>query len=135
MMVVGWDQPKDGVFAYIHLLVRLTIISVIIGFWEYKEILEKLKRWIEKEKNISQFKKGKLIMKEWMEGIPGNGISSIAVFFTAITISILLIRIMFYWVIDPIGRKALYKNLLFLFVIVCVGVTLFSLYKKQTTKK
>lgn len=26
MMLVGWDQPKTGVFAYIHLLTRLAII-------------------------------------------------------------------------------------------------------------
>lgn len=42
MMLVGWDQPKTGVFAYIHLLTRLAIISVIIGLWRYKEIIKKL---------------------------------------------------------------------------------------------
>lgn len=34
MMVAGWDQPKLGVFAYVHLLSRLAIIMVVIGLWE-----------------------------------------------------------------------------------------------------
>lgn len=30
MMVVGWDQPKAGSFAYLHLLGRLGIITLIV---------------------------------------------------------------------------------------------------------
>lgn len=135
MMLVGWDQPKTGVFAYIHLLTRLAIISVIIGLWRYKEIIKKLKRCMDQEKNICQFKKGKQIVKVWWDGIPTNKISSIALFFTAITISICLLRIMLHWVIEPLGGIMLYRNLLFLFVIVCALVTLFSLYKERIKKK
>lgn len=90
---------------------------------------------MDQEKNICQFKKGKQIVKVWWDGIPTNKISSIALFFTAITISICLLRIMLHWVIEPLGGIMLYRNLLFLFVIVCALVTLFSLYKERIKKK
>lgn len=33
MMIAGWDEPKTGTFAYLHLLSRLAIIAAVVGLF------------------------------------------------------------------------------------------------------
>ncbi len=38
MMVNGWDTPKEGTFAYVHMLTRLLIITGIISVFMFKQV-------------------------------------------------------------------------------------------------
>ncbi|OUZ10977.1 hypothetical protein BHE97_05955 [Aeromicrobium sp. PE09-221] len=40
MMVVGWDEPKEGAFAYVHLLSRLAIVTGVVALFFTDEIRE-----------------------------------------------------------------------------------------------
>ncbi|MFP3908169.1 MAG: hypothetical protein ACLFWR_14155, partial [Acidimicrobiales bacterium] len=45
MMVVGWDTPKSGTFAYVHLLSRLGIVAIVVALIDSDELLDNLRRW------------------------------------------------------------------------------------------
>ncbi|TVP92058.1 hypothetical protein [Alkalibacterium sp.] len=45
MMLTGLDEPKEGVFAYVHLMTRLGIITLIVILISLKEIKEGLEKF------------------------------------------------------------------------------------------
>jgi hypothetical protein len=45
MMLVGWDEPKDGSFAYTHLLGRLGLVATVIGLFYLGELREGVLAW------------------------------------------------------------------------------------------
>ncbi|RMA42953.1 hypothetical protein [Rhodophyticola porphyridii] len=45
MMIVGLDTPKQGQFAYVHLLIRLAIISLIFALWDWESTISDLRRY------------------------------------------------------------------------------------------
>jgi hypothetical protein len=47
MMLTGWDEPKTGTFAYVHLLGRLGIITVVVGAFHVDDARERLAQWRE----------------------------------------------------------------------------------------
>ncbi|UNC92045.1 hypothetical protein [Candidatus Contubernalis alkaliaceticus] len=42
MMLAGADVPKEGVFAYVHLMSRLGIITLIVTLISFREIIAPL---------------------------------------------------------------------------------------------
>lgn len=45
MMLTGLDEPKTGAFAYVHLLGRLGIITVLVGLFHLDEVRGRRTRW------------------------------------------------------------------------------------------
>ena len=72
MMVAGMDQPKIGRFAYIHLLIRLMIISVIIALWEDESIFQSIKKHALRIKDINGIPEIKKIYKKILENKYGS---------------------------------------------------------------
>ncbi len=56
IMVVGWDEPKLGTHAYLHLLGRLGIVSLIVVVWEYDIILSYLRLTLSKQSVTSAWR-------------------------------------------------------------------------------
>lgn len=38
MMITGWDTPKSGTFAYVHLLSRLAIVAAVVALFHLDDI-------------------------------------------------------------------------------------------------
>lgn len=94
MMIIGYDIPKQEVFAYIHMMIRFFIISIIIIIIMWKDTL----RYI---KNPINFK-----------NLPHQLLSSISKLFTFITISYCIFMIIFQSIIEPAGGILFYQILL-----------------------
>lgn len=45
MMLTGWDTPKSGTFAYVHLLSRLAIVTAIVALFHLDDIKNVFTRW------------------------------------------------------------------------------------------
>ncbi len=43
MMLTGYDVPKTGAFAYLHLLTRLSIFIMVVGIVMYKKLIDQIK--------------------------------------------------------------------------------------------
>lgn len=125
MMVVGLDQPKEGVFAYIHLLSRLTIIIVITGIWEYKVVVNRIRTWIIRKKDSDSFRKREVFGKP-VKIVSRSYVSSISICFTVLVISTSIVNIIFQSVILPEGGKELYQNLILLFGVILLGMVAIS---------
>gem|GEM_PF-3502025 len=131
MMVVGWDQPKEGFIAYVHLLSRLAIVVAIITVLRYEDVLDSLKAWLNRERNLSGSRKGKPRFTRWIVRrvtASRNSFSSASLCFTIIVILLSVGSIVFQEWIEPAGGKELYRNLLFLFLALYIGFSIVFLY-------
>ena len=135
MMVVGWDQPKEDAFAYVHLIARLAIIIVVIGVWEYEVILGEIRAWFKRDKTSNGLRNGKQIKPKMTKMTSRSCVSLVSIVFTAATILISIVNILFLRIIEPAGGEELYRNLLFLFGLILTGVLAFSMYKRLGAKE
>jgi len=127
MIVYINDEPKIGKFAYIHLLMRLLILSVIIMIWEEKLIFSEIKSIILSTKNISALSQKEIRTMAYKK-IVNYKITTISVLFTSITISICVGRIV--GANEPRGGTIFYFNLLLIFGIITTIVFGTYLYEK-----
>lgn len=44
MMIAGWDTPKSGTFAYVHLLSRLAIVAAVVALFHLDDIKKVFER-------------------------------------------------------------------------------------------
>lgn len=119
MMVVGWDEPKEGSFAYVHLLGRLAIITIIVMIWEYEDILAFLKAWFHRGRR----EKG---IEVWLYRMRLDSVSLVSVLFTVLVIILSIGSLLFQGLLEIEGGVRLYRNLLVLFVALMVGCFIFS---------
>lgn len=127
MMVVGWDYPKTGAFAYIHLMMRLAIITVIIGICDYKEVIEWCRSFAGgKQKSIKEKRRHRFFQ---------NVVPSTALAFTGITIFICTGNILLQAWIKPEGGRELYRDLLLLFPITFILISLSSYLHRHKSRK
>ncbi len=101
MMLTGLDTPKEGIFAYIHMMTRIFIISMVIGIWMFREVLEGLKN--------CRFKN---ILKNFYQDTRHHFIRSIAKTFTFITAAYCILVIAFQSILHPPGGTVFYQSLL-----------------------
>ncbi|KAB3535736.1 hypothetical protein F8154_05400 [Alkaliphilus pronyensis] len=101
MMLTGHDTPKEGVFAYIHMMLRLLIISSIITIWMWKDILQ----WVKKSTFRFNIKSLYQLSKK-------HFFASISKLFTIITTVYCILVIAFYRILNPAGGIAFYQTLL-----------------------
>lgn len=120
MMLTGLDEPKQGVFAYVHLMTRLGIISLIISLIYAKEIMLKMK----------QFKPHKVSLSGVLYAPQKNTLVSVSKIFTNTVIIYSLTVITLQNVLDVSGGSRFY-----LFLLIIWGVVLFSRVMSQTTQR
>lgn len=127
MIVYLNDEPKIGRFAYIHLLMRLLILSVIIMIWEEKLIFSEIKRIILSTKAFNALSEKEIRTMAYKK-IVNDKIATISVLFTSITIIICVGRIV--GADEPSGGVTLYFNLLLIFGMITTIVFGTYLYEK-----
>lgn len=119
MMVMGYDVPKQGVFAYIHMMTRLLIISCVVVVLVWKDVIQ----WAKK----IEFK---INFKTFYQKAHNHIYVTISKLFTILTIVYCLYMIAFYKVIDPEGGKFFYQLLLGILIAITLFV-LFLLYRRR----
>lgn len=102
MMLTGFDQPKQGVFAYVHLMTRLGIISVIVIFIYFKEIIEGIKTI--KLKNLS--------LTDLLYAPKKNALIGVAKAFTTLSLVYCSLMIAFQGILPASGGRSFYLSLL-----------------------
>lgn len=126
-MVFLNHMPKVGKFAYIHLLIRLLIISVIVTLIEGENIFQEIKQIILRVKSSKTLSKSE-IRAVIYRYIIDNKVNTISISFSSLTVIICLIMTVF--VIEPQGGEKLYFNLLILFGIVTATVLIVHIFDK-----
>lgn len=102
MMLTGLDEPKQGVFAYVHLITRLGIITLIVTFISFKEIKDKMKI----------FKLQKLSLTDILYAPQKNALVSVSKAFTNVSIIYCLTLIVFQNSLPASGGSSFYLSLL-----------------------
>ena len=119
MMLTGIDVPKDGVFAYVHMMTRLLIISLITSLIMWRSFLNAIKTF-----NINK------IFKQFHENIHCKPISYIAKIFTIFTVAYCVFMISFQTVINPQGGSVFYIVLLLSVPIISIYVLMIKKLRK-----
>ena len=121
MMLTGLDTPKEGRFAYVHLLMRLGILTGIWVVFDFsytiastKELLRDLRAGI-----------GRYIRHNVYDAISITYTSLVVLLCVACSTGLFPLQ----------GGRVLYQGLLLLFASVCTGILAFKvLGKKDETK-
>jgi len=119
MMIMGYDTPKEGVFAYIHMMSRLFIISSIVIIWMWKDVIQWAKK-IEFKNNLRVF------YQELHKHIYG----SISKLFTIITVAYCIFMIVLYRVIDSAGGMVFYQILMVILAVITIFILVLRLRRK-----
>lgn len=119
MMLMGYDTPKQGVFAYIHMMSRLFIISCIILIWMWKDVIQRAKKFTFKN-NIRNF----------YQEVHKHIFASVSKLFTIITTAYCILMIVFYRIIDPGGGMVFYQILLGILVIITIYLLVVRISRK-----
>ncbi|MBE7380622.1 MAG: hypothetical protein F6J95_004340 [Leptolyngbya sp. SIO1E4] len=117
MMVTGLDTPKEGQFAYIHLLLRLGLLIGIWGIWDFSYTIASTKAFFrDLRAGIGRY-------------IRHNVYDAIAITYTS---AIVLLCVAGSTGLFPLhGGRALYQGLLWLFPVVCTGILVIKVLGKK----
>jgi len=123
MMLTGIDAPKQGTFAYVHLLIRLGIVTLAVCLYRAKNIYKKLKEIKTWKLSIS--------IKSIIENSIQHPFMASFKLFTVFTIVYCLIHIVFESVINPQGGAPLYILLLIIFSVLILLSIIQSIFKRK----
>ncbi len=117
MMVNGLDTPKEGPFAYIHLLLRLGLLTGIWAVFDFSYTIESTKALFQELRaGIGRY-------------IRHNVYDAIAITYTS---AIVLLCVVGSTGLFPLeGGRSLYQSLLWLFPVVCTGIVAIKVLSKQ----
>lgn len=124
MMLTGLDEPKNGTFAYVHLLGRIAIIVVVVGLFHLGEARVWLHRWRDPARRPNRSPRGVAeaavgtVLRHWVEGT--------ARVFTTAVIAICLTSVAVAGVRPPAGGVGLYRSLLLLAAVLVPAMFLAS---------
>lgn len=131
MMVLNIDTPKNGEFAYVHLLSRLLIISVVILIFDFRYIMQEIVQLVKTIKEISGL--SPRAMKEKIyEAIIRTPFCTINTIFTVAIIVLCIVNISL--ISAPKGGTSLYFNLLLLYVLIAAFILAILLLSKVHKK-
>ena len=117
MMVNGLDTPKEGPFAYIHLLLRLGLLTGIWAVFDFSYTIDSTKELFQELRTgISRY-------------IRHNVYDAIAITYTS---AIVLLCVVGSTGLFPLyGGRPLYQSLLWLFPVVCTGIVAIKVLGKK----
>lgn len=113
MMLAGLDEPKQGVFAYVHLITRLGIITLIVTLISFKELIE----------NRRKLKRQKLSLTDILYAPQKNTLISVSKAFTNVAMLYCLTVIVFQNSLPASGGRSFYLSLL----IICACILIMRL--------
>lgn len=131
MMVIGWDRPKEGVFAYEHLLGRLGIVALIVVLWEFSAVSAAVRRTFRQGWPRAPLTASIDAVKAWFTSIATNRAGSVAVLYTVVVATVSVVTVAFQAFLRPMGGAALYESLLLGFVMVTALVYGLSLRQRR----
>lgn len=132
MMILNIDTPKVGEFAYVHILMRVLIISSIMLIFDFRYIPQEIKQIISSIKNISKLSGKEIAIRVYMN-IIREKFNTVSIVFTLLTIGYCLFNI--FIVKEPKGGAGFYFNLLILWGIVTITVLLMWVLHRMMKKK
>lgn len=132
MMILNIDTPKIGEFAYVHILMRLLIISIIILIFDFRHIPQEIKQTISSIKNVLKVSVKEIGMSLY-RNIIKEKFNTITTAFTLLTIIVCLFNI--FIVREPKGGPGFYFSLLILWGIVIIIVLLISCINMAMNKE
>ena len=117
MMAIGWDRPKTGSFAYLHLLSRLGIIAVVAVLWESSDLLVALHNRGRSGNPVSVARDGltKNIERRFRI-LSRDRFSLVGVVFTVVLSLFSAGMVILQGVINPAGGMQLYVAIMVLYV-------------------
>lgn len=124
MMILGYDTPKQGVFAYIHMMTRLFIISCFVIVWMWKDAIQWAKKF--------EFRNS---IRNFCQEAHKRPYASISKLFTIVTVAYCLFMIGFYRVIDSSGGMLFYQTLLGILAVITIYILLIFKQKSQQETK
>lgn len=136
MMVTGFDTPKVGVFAYVHLLIRLGIIFAVFLLWDYDGVKSDIAYYTAK---IQAFRQSPtlnvaalstLIVKEKFNA------TCVAFMLAVVLLCVVTIAGAVLGIVAPTGGAGFYTNIIVLYVGIVVAVLVLSVIDrlKQSSK-
>jgi hypothetical protein len=115
MMLTGLDEPKTGSFAYVHLLGRLGIITVVVALFHADELAERGRPWLGRVTQPDRANRPPRSRRTAVDGVVASvlrgGVEGSARVFTAVVTVICLLTVAFAQVRPPAGGSGLYRNL------------------------
>lgn len=126
MMIAGWDEPKTGTFAYLHLLSRLAIIAAVVGLF----YLGDLWTWARASKRAERPELRHRMTRCLKLGFDAPFIRFVYAF-TVVTAAWCLIAIALSFVTSLAGGSGLYLNLLLLAGMLAAWVTASELWQRR----
>ena len=130
MMVTGIDTPKQGTFAYTHLLMRTLIVTLAVFIWMFKDVIKAFKvffKWLKSDAKTSHLK-NRLSVFFNTYGI----VTKSAVVFTIITVFGCMTMVILSLFINPQGGVNLYISLLILYLVI---VSVFVFVRRDPNTK
>ncbi len=113
MMLTGLDTPKEGTFAYIHMMTRLFIITGIIAIFMWKQVISE----------VRSFRFSYSLRGFYLEAHK-NIFKSVAKVFTLITAVYCISMIAFQSILSPSGGVFFYQSLLVILIVITLGMFL-----------
>ena len=117
MMVNGLDTPKEGQFAYIHLLLRLGLLTGIWAMFDFSYTVESTKAFFgDLQAGLGRY-------------IRHNVYDAIAITYTSAIVLLCIAGATGLFPLD--GGRPLYQSLLWLFPVVCAGILAIKVLGKK----
>ena len=117
MMVNGLDTPKEGQFAYIHLLLRLGLLIGIWAMFDFSYTVESTKAFFgDLQAGLGRY-------------IRHNVYDAIAITYTSAIVLLCIAGATGLFPLD--GGRPLYQSLLWLFPVVCAGILAIKVLGKK----
>lgn len=126
MMLAGWDEPKTGAFAYLHLLSRLAIIAAVVGLF----YLDDLWTWIRARKDLQRSELRRRLLRYLKFNINAP-FTRFVYTFTIMTVVGCLVAIAVSFLITVGGGAELYRNLVILAGVLAVWVITADVWQRR----
>ncbi|MDZ7834396.1 MAG: hypothetical protein U5K84_02750 [Alkalibacterium sp.] len=118
MMITGIDTPKQGVFAYVHMMTRLGIVSFIVVLLMWKDIVQ----------SVRQFS-FRFNIRKFFQDAHKRIMISVSIVFTALTTVFCVAMIAFQETLDPVGGVFFYQLLLGMLSIITISIVLLRIIR------
>jgi hypothetical protein len=119
MMLTGLDEPRTGAFAYLHLLGRLGVITIVVGLFSLDEVrgwLTRRRRQARHPEPLDLRDAPRPALETVLRFTLRGGVHGTARAFTALVTATCVVTLALAGLRPPAGGRELYRNLVLLVV-------------------
>jgi len=128
-MVLGYDTPKEGTFAFVHLMLRLAIITFAFLIWDYEDAVADVKTAAGTLRDVLSAPSD--LVRTFLSALGEHPFKSLCVLFTCSTVVLCFVTIVL--VPEPAGGPALYAGLVGKFFALGIVAYLYRLMRSIGT--